>query len=83
MTYDDISDLIQDALVTLAERRAAWLGDDTAAIRLLANLVDKATEELAQRVATALAAGTTWQQIADALGTTPAEVRLRYADQQT
>ena len=83
MTCDDISDLIEESLVMLAERRAAWLGDDTAAIRLLANLVDRAAEALAQRVAAARAAGTTWQEIADALGTTPTEVRLHFADQQT
>ena len=83
MTYDDVSDLIQQSLAMLAERRAAWLGDDTAAIRLLANLVDKAAEALAQRVAAARDAGTTWQEIADALGTTATEVRLRFADQQT
>jgi len=82
MTYDDISDIIQDALVLLAKRRAAWLGDDTVAIHLLANLVDKAAEALAQRVAAARSAGTTWQEIADALGMSPTEVRLRYADQQ-
>ena len=81
MTGDDISDLIQESLVILAERRAAWLGDDKAAIRLLANLVDKAAEALAQRVAAARGTGTTWQEIADALGTTPTEVRLRFADQ--
>jgi hypothetical protein len=83
MTYDDVSDLIQESLVLLAERRAAWLGDDIAAIRLLANLVDKAAEALALRVAAARSAGTTWQEIADALGTTPTEVRLRFADLQT
>jgi hypothetical protein len=83
MTYDDISDLIQESLVMLAERRAVWLGDDRAAICLLANLVDKAAEALAQRVAAARSAGITLQEIADALGTTPTEVRLRFADQQT
>jgi len=82
VAYDDISDLIEDSLVVLAQRRAAWLGDDEAAIQLLADLVDKTAEALAQRIRAAHAAGLSWEGIADALGSTPTELRLRFADAQ-
>jgi hypothetical protein len=79
---DDVSDLVEESLVVLAQRRAAWLGDDRAAIRLLANLADKTAESLAQRIDAARSAGLSWEEIADALGVTPTEVRLRFADRQ-
>lgn len=82
VAYDDIGDLIEDSLVVLAQRRAAWLGDDKAAIQLLANLVDKTAEALAQRIRAARAAGISWEEIADPLGATATEVRLRFADGQ-
>ena len=79
---DDIGDLVEESLVLLAQRRAAWLGDDRVAIRLLANLADKTAEALAQRIGAARSAGLSWEEIADALGATPTEVRLRFADRQ-
>ncbi len=82
VAHDDIGDLIEDSLVVLAQRRAAWLGDDKAAIQLLANLVDRTAEALAQRIGAARVAGMSWEEIADALGVTPTEVRLRFADVQ-
>ena len=82
MAYDDIGDLIEESLVVLAQRRAAWLGDDKAAIQLLANLVDKTAEALARRVGAARAAGISWEEVADALGATPIEVQLRFAGGQ-
>jgi hypothetical protein len=39
---DDIYDLVDDALATLAERRGLWLGDDLATITLLASLIERA-----------------------------------------
>ena len=68
--------------MVLAQRRAAWLGDDKVAIQLLANLVDKTAEALAQRISEARAAGISWQEIADALGAAPAEVWLRFGAHQ-
>lgn len=82
MAYDDIGDLIENSLVVLAQRRAAWLGDDEAAIRLLADLVEKTADALAQRIRAAHASGVSWQEIADALGSTPTEAWLRFADAQ-
>ena len=78
-----MSDLIEESLVVLAQRRAAWLGDDKAAIQLLANLADKTAEALAQRIGAARTAGISWDEIAEALGATPTDVRLRFADHQT
>ena len=80
--YDDIGDLIEESLVALAQRRAVWLGDEKAAIHLLANLADKTADALAQRIRVARAAGSSWEEIADVLGATPTEVRLRFADGQ-
>jgi hypothetical protein len=80
VAYDDIGDLIDELLVVLAQRRAAWLGDDKAAIELLATLASKTAEALAQRVSAARAAGISWEEIAEALGATATEVRLRFAD---
>jgi hypothetical protein len=82
VAYDDVGDLIEESLVVLAQRRAAWLGDDKAAIQLLANLADKTAEALMQRIGVARAAGISWEEIADALGATPTEVRLRFTDRQ-
>ena len=80
MAYDDIGDLIEESLVVLAQRRAAWLGDEKAAIQLLANLAGRTAEALAQRINGARAAGISWDEIAEALGATPTEARLRFAD---
>ena len=38
--YSDIRDLVEDSLEILAERRSSWLGDDLAAIALLASLIE-------------------------------------------
>jgi hypothetical protein len=47
---DDTFDLIDEALATLAERRGCWLGDDLAAIALIASLVEQAERFLPQFV---------------------------------
>jgi hypothetical protein len=75
---DDTCDLIDDALATAAERRGAWLGDDLTAITLIASLIDQAERCLPERVTSARLNGHTWEQIAHALATSPAETRLRY-----
>jgi hypothetical protein len=78
---DDTCDLIDDAVAALAERRGAWLGDDIAAIALIASLIDQAERELPQHVHDARANGRSWEQIARALATSPAEARLRFDPQ--
>jgi hypothetical protein len=75
---DDTYDLIDDALATLAERRRLWLGDDLAAITLITSLVQQAQRFLPQLVHDARAGGHTWHEIAQALGTSPEDTRLRY-----
>ena len=39
---EDTFDLIDDAVAKLADRREVWLGDDLAAIALIASLIDQA-----------------------------------------
>ena len=70
---DDTCDLIDDAVAALAERRGTWPGDDIAAIALIASLIDQAERELPQHVHDARANGCSWEQIARALATSPAE----------
>ena len=68
---DDTYDLIDDALACLAERRGAWLGDDLTAITLIASLIDQAERFLPDLVTTARLNGHTWDEIAQALATSP------------
>ena len=75
---DDTYDLIDDAVTALAERRGTWLGDDIAAIALIASLIDQAERWLPQHVHDARANGHSWEEIARALATSPAEARLRF-----
>jgi len=78
---DDTYDLIDGALYALAERRGAWLGDDLTAITLIASLIDQAERFLPELVTNARLNGRTWDQIAQALATSPEEARLRFAPQ--
>jgi hypothetical protein len=75
---DDTYDLIDDALLALAERRGAWLGDDLTAISLIASLTDQAERCLPDLVTNARLNGHTWDEIARALATSPDEARLRF-----
>lgn len=75
---DDTYDLIDDALTALAERRGAWLGDDLAAITLIASLIQQAERFLPELVTSARLNQHTWEQIAHALATSPDQARLRY-----
>jgi hypothetical protein len=61
---DDTYDLINDALAELAQHRGAWLGDDLAAITLLASLIEQAERCLPELVTNARLNGHTWAQIA-------------------
>ena len=78
---DDTYDLIDDALYALAERRGAWLGDDLTAITLIASLTGQAGRFLPELVTSALLNGHTWNQIAQALATSPEQAQLRYGDE--
>ena len=78
---DDTYDLIDDALFKLAGRRGAWPGDDLTAITLIASLVNQAERFLPELVASALLNGHTWDQIAQALATSPDQAQLRYGPQ--
>src|ERR1035438_1133992 len=61
---DDTYDLIDDAVTALAGRRGTWLGDDIAAMALIASLIDQAERWLPQHVHDARANGHGWEQIA-------------------
>jgi hypothetical protein len=78
---DDTYDLIDDALFKLAERRGAPLGDDLTAITLIASLIDQAERFLPDLVTNARLNGHTWDQIAQALATSPEQAQLRYGDE--
>jgi hypothetical protein len=73
-----VNELVDDALAALAQRRGAWLGDDLAAITLLASLIDQAERCLPKLVTNARLNGHTWAEIARALGTSPEEAHLRF-----
>ena len=75
---EDTFDLIDDAVAKLADRREVWLGDDLAAIALIASLIDQAERCLPQLVHDARANEHDWTEIAGALGTNPDEARLRF-----
>ena len=75
---NDTYDLIDGALAALAERRGAWLGDDLTAITLIASLIGQAERFLPELVTSARLNGHTWDQIAQALATSPGQAQLRY-----
>jgi hypothetical protein len=75
---NDTFDIIDDALLELATRRAAWLGDGLTAINLLASLIDQAERCLPHFVHQASENGHSWAEIAHTLGTSPEQARLRF-----
>jgi len=75
---DDTFDIIDDALTALAERRGLWIGDDHVLIHLLASLIEQAERCLPEAVHNAHTNGTSWNDIARLLGTSPHEARLRF-----
>lgn len=77
-TDDDTNDVIDDALLALAQRRGLWLGDDTVIIGLLASLIAQAERELPLAVAHARANGASWDDIAELLATSAHEAQLRF-----
>jgi len=77
-TDDDTYDVIDNALLDLATRRHAWLGDELAVIGLLTSLIDQAERFLPQHVITAHDNGHSWDDLAALLHTSPHEARLRF-----
>lgn len=77
-TDHDTYEVIDDALSALAERRGLWLGDEHVLIHLLASLIQQAERWLPEPVCTAKMNGTSWHEIAQLLGTSPGEARLRF-----
>jgi hypothetical protein len=77
-TDDDTNDVIDDALLALAERRGLWLGDDAVVVHLLASLIAQAERELPLAVAHARANGASWDDIAELLDTSAHEAHLRF-----
>jgi hypothetical protein len=78
---DDTYGLIDEALFKLAERRRAWLGDDLTSITLIASLIEQAERFLPELVTNARLNGHTWDQIAQALATSPQQAQLCYGDE--
>ncbi len=77
-TGDDTNEVIDDALLALAERRGLWLGDDAVVVHLLASLIAQAERELPLAVVDARANGASWDDIAELLGTSAHEAQLRF-----
>lgn len=74
----DTFEVLDEALSELADRRRAWLGDDTVVIGLLVSLIDQAERFLPELVTTARANGHSWDELAVLLRTSPDEARLRF-----
>ena len=77
-TDSDTFEVLDKALAELADRRRAWLGDDTVVIGLLVSLIDQAERFLPELVSTARANGHSWDELAVLLVTSPDEARLRF-----
>jgi hypothetical protein len=75
---DDTFDLIDDALTALATHRGLSICDDHVFIHLLASLIEQAERWLPEAVYNARANGSSWNEIAQLLGTSPHEARLRF-----
>jgi hypothetical protein len=75
---EDTFGLIDHALTALATRRGLWIGDDHVLIHLLTSLIEQAQRCLPEAVYTAHANGTSWNELAQLLGTSPDEARLRF-----
>ena len=74
----DSYDVIDDAVIALAQRRGLWIGDDSVRIHLLASLIDQAMQWLPDAVYTARENGASWHDIAVLIGTSDEDARLRF-----
>ena len=77
-TGDDTFDVIDDAVIALAERRGLWIGDDVTLIHLLASLVAQAERDLPLAVAETRANGASWHDLGVLLGTSAHEAQVRF-----
>ena len=77
-TDSDTFEVVDQALSELADRRHAWLGDDTVVIGLLVSLIHQAERFLPELVTTARLNGHSWDDLAIPLATSPDEARLRF-----
>jgi DNA-directed RNA polymerase specialized sigma24 family protein len=77
-TDDDTSEVIDDTVSVLAERRGLWLGNDATVVHLLASLIAQCERELPLAVTMARGEGCSWDDIAQLLGTSAHEARLRF-----
>ncbi len=77
-TDHDTFDVLDDALLCLAQRKGLSLGEDTVLIHLLASLITQAERCLPEAVTTARMNGHSWNDIAQLLATSPDDARLRF-----
>lgn len=77
-TDHDTFQVIDDAISALADRRGLWIGDDHVLIHLLASLINQAERCLPEMVCNARLNGASWNDIAQLLGTSPDQARLRF-----
>ena len=81
LSDEDSFDVVDAAISELAGRRGLWIGDDVVLIHLLASLIAQAERCLPEAVASALVNGYGWDDVAQLLGTSSDEVRLRFDPQ--
>lgn len=77
-TDEDTYDVLDAALLALAERKGLWLGTGTDLIHLLASLIAQAERALPEAVADARDEGHSWTDIAHLLATSPTQAWLRF-----
>jgi hypothetical protein len=71
-------DVVDEAISELAGRRGLWIGDDAVLIHLLVSVIAQVERCLPEAIATALMNGYGWDDIAQLVGSSPDEVRLRF-----
>jgi hypothetical protein len=81
LSDDDSFDVVDEAISELAGRRGLWIGDDAVLIHLLASLIAQAERCLPEAVAIVRANGYGWDDVAQLLGSSADEVRLRFDPQ--
>lgn len=74
----DALEVLDDAIVALAERRGLCLISETPVVHLLASLILQASYQLPLAVSSARAERCSWDDIAQLLGTTADKARERF-----
>lgn len=75
---NDTLDVLDHAISTLARRRGLWLNTDAVFLHLIASLINQAQNALPHIVLTARENGTSWDDIAQLLATTPEQAKHEY-----